>query len=102
MHRAHHCTAELSELFQWRGDAGAGPGLPEFSPEDRGRVGEELSDVLLYTLRLADVCGIDLAAASRAKLAANAAKYPAALCRGRADKYTAYAAMKQHSSQTRA
>jgi dCTP diphosphatase len=92
-------TAELSELFQWRGESGAGPGLPEFTSEERRRVGEELSDVLLYTLRLADVCGVDLAAAARAKLAANAAKYPADLCRGRSDKYTTYVAIKQQQQQ---
>jgi dCTP diphosphatase len=37
-------------------------------------VGQELSDVLLYLLRLADVCGVDLGRAALQKLADNAAK----------------------------
>lgn len=81
---------ELAEIFQWRGDAGAAPGLPGWSARDVEHVGEELSDVLLYTVRLADRCGIDLAAAALAKLRKNAAKYPAEQARGRSDKYTAY------------
>jgi hypothetical protein len=50
------------------------PGLPGFSPAERQHVGEELSDVLLYLLRLADACGVDLGAAAQAKLVRNAAK----------------------------
>ena len=51
-------------------------------------VGEELADVLLYVLRLADVCGIDMNEAVLDKVAKNAAKYPVELARGRASKYT--------------
>jgi dCTP diphosphatase len=50
-----------AELFQWRGEVK--PGLPEFTAEERVRVGEELSDVLMYLVRLADKCDIDLPAA---------------------------------------
>jgi hypothetical protein len=53
-------VGELAEIFQWRGEVA--PGLPDFSTADRQHTGEELSDVLLYLVRLADVCGIDLAA----------------------------------------
>eukprot|EP00887_Chlorella_sp_A99_P003547 scaffold7.g3547.t1 len=47
-----------------------------------------LADVLLYLVRLADACGIDLGAAALDKLAKNAAKYPVHACRGSAAKYT--------------
>jgi dCTP diphosphatase len=67
-------VGELSEIFQWRGDAGAGPGLPGFTPKEREHLGEELADVMLYLTRLSDVCGVDLAAAVRDKLKKNAAK----------------------------
>ena len=53
--------------------------------------GEELSDVLLYLVRLADACHVDLAEAVLRKLTKNADKYPAHRCRGSAAKYTAYA-----------
>lgn len=81
-------TGELAECFQWKGEVA--PGLPGFTSQERRHVGEELSDVLLYLVRLSDVCGIDLAAAVTAKLASNAAKYPAHRCRGSSAKYTQY------------
>ena len=84
---------ELSELFQWRGDVS--PGLPEFSPEEKIRVGEELSDVLLYLVRLSDRCGIDLAAAAQRKIKRNEEKYPSEACRGKSAKYHAYATEKK-------
>ncbi len=83
-------VGELAELFQWRGDAGAAPGLPGWAPRDVEHLGEELSDVLLYLLRLADRCGVDLAAAATRKMELNRRKYPAALARGSSAKYTAY------------
>jgi dCTP diphosphatase len=81
-------VGEVSECFQWRGECL--PGLPGWSARDREHLGEELSDVLLYLVRLADRCGIDLAAAAERKMALNRAKYPAALARGSSAKYTAY------------
>ncbi|EFN57198.1 hypothetical protein CHLNCDRAFT_14766, partial [Chlorella variabilis] len=81
-------AGELAECFQWKGEVL--PGLPGFSAEERQLIGEELSDVLLYLVRLSDACGIDLAAAAAAKLRKNAAKYPADRCRGSSAKYTRY------------
>lgn len=74
-------AAELLELFQWR--AADEP----LDDERRARVGEELADVLMYAMLLADRADIDLLAATRAKLEANRAKYPVAKARGRSDKY---------------
>ena len=86
-------VGELSEIFQWKGEVT--PGLPEFSEHERTHVGEELSDCLLYLVRLADVCGVNLSRAVSDKIAKNAAKYPSDRCRGSADKYTAYQAEDQ-------
>eukprot|EP00966_Prymnesium_polylepis_P307864 7114600-Prymnesium_polylepis.1 len=83
-------VGELCELLQWRGDDGAKPGLADWSAQERTRVAEELSDVLSYVMRLADVCEIDLPAAALEKLAANRAKYPADQVRGSSAKYTEY------------
>lgn len=67
-------VGELAELVQW---------LPADEVRERARnaalkarLGEELSDVLLYLVLLADVVDVDLASAARAKLAANATKHP--------------------------
>ncbi|GIL79672.1 hypothetical protein Vretimale_12258 [Volvox reticuliferus] len=83
-------TGELCELFQWRPEAEAGRGLPGFSDQERQAVEEELADVLLYLLRLSDMCGVDLGRAALSKILKNAAKYPAAKCHGSSAKYTAY------------
>lgn len=61
-------VGELSELFQWRGDEGSRPGLPEWSEEDKVHLGEEMADVFNYLIRLADRCEVDLPAAVRRKL----------------------------------
>ena len=47
---------------------------------------EELADVLLYLVRLADQLGIDLEQAAEEKLEVNAQKYPIAKARGNATK----------------
>jgi dCTP diphosphatase len=45
-----------------------------------------MADVLIYLVRLADVTGIDLLDAASAKIAANAARYPADEVRGSSEK----------------
>ena len=85
-------VGELAECFQWKSEVARN--LPEFSEPEKIHVGEELADVLIYTVRLADVCGISLNDCVPRKVALNARKYPADRARGRADKYTAYTSAK--------
>lgn len=77
-------AAELLEPFQWLTDEQS-RNLPADKLE---QVAEELADVLLYTLQLADKLGIDPLAAAWNKLRLNGEKYPADLARGRSTKYT--------------
>jgi dCTP diphosphatase len=78
-------VGELSEIFQWRGEC---PRLlPGWKAQDKVHLGEELSDVLIYLVRLADRSGIDLCGAVTRKFAMNAAKYPPGLAYGSAKKY---------------
>ena len=67
-------AAELLEHFQWAD----GP-----TPEQFPHMVEELADVLIYCLVLANALGIDLSQAVRQKLANNDTKYPAEEYRGR-------------------
>ncbi|KAB2061926.1 hypothetical protein ERO13_A10G110000v2 [Gossypium hirsutum] len=67
-------VGELSEIFQWRGEVDKG--LPNWEESEKEHLGEELSDVLLYLIRLSDICGIDLGDAASRKLVKNAIKYP--------------------------
>ena len=53
-------------------------------------MGEELADIFVYLVRLADQLGIDLPEAVDRKIALNEAKYPADLVRGSAKKYSEY------------
>jgi NTP pyrophosphatase (non-canonical NTP hydrolase) len=68
-------VGELAELFQWVPADAAAMSVEE--PGRRERVGQEMADVLLYLVRLADVLGIDLMEAARAKQASARAKFPA-------------------------
>ncbi|CAI9753838.1 unnamed protein product [Fraxinus pennsylvanica] len=67
-------VGELSEIFQWKGEVARG--LPNWTSDEKQHVEEELSDVLLYLLQLADVCGVDLGQAALTKIIKNAQKYP--------------------------
>ncbi|KAK1363448.1 dCTP pyrophosphatase 1 [Heracleum sosnowskyi] len=67
-------VGELSEIFQWKGEVERG--LPNWSSDDKEHLEEELSDVLLYLVQLADVCGLDLGKAALSKILKNAQKYP--------------------------
>lgn len=76
-------AAELVEHFQWA--------TPEESvaltPEKAMEVQEEMADVLVYLVELADVLNIDLIHAAHDKIAKNALKYPVEKARGNATKY---------------
>ncbi|KAH6556140.1 hypothetical protein KP509_1Z202000 [Ceratopteris richardii] len=61
-------------LALWRGEVP--PGLPDWSADEKEHLEEELSDVLLYLVRLADVCNVNLGEAALEKLRKNASKYP--------------------------
>lgn len=52
------------------------------------QVKEELADIFLYLLRIADVMKIDLLDASQLKMQQNAEKYPVELAKGNCKKYT--------------
>ncbi|GAB2227876.1 hypothetical protein Droror1_Dr00009704 [Drosera rotundifolia] len=73
-------VGELSELFQWKGEVPRG--LPGWSEDEKTHLGEELSDVLLYLVRLSDICNVDLGKATLRKLELNAIKYPVHLAKG--------------------
>jgi NTP pyrophosphatase (non-canonical NTP hydrolase) len=74
-------AAELMEHFQWL-DVAESRRLAE-DPERQQAVGEEIADVLSYTLALANVLNLDLATALQQKMAKNRLKYPANDFQGR-------------------
>ncbi|KAG6506813.1 dCTP pyrophosphatase 1-like [Zingiber officinale] len=68
-------VGELAEIFQWKGEVARG--IPDWEEEEKQHLGEELSDVLLYLVRLSDMCGVDLGKAALRKIKLNGIKYPA-------------------------
>lgn len=81
-------VGELSEIFQWKGEVKEG--LNDWTEKEKEHVGEELSDVLLYLIRLSDKCGIDLGQAALDKIKKNEEKYPADKVKSSSKKYTEY------------
>ena len=79
-------AGELQERFLWKTDAEVDQDLAD--PAKKAGVAEEIADVVMFAMLLADRLGLDLADAIAAKLAANAKKYPVKLARGSARKYT--------------
>jgi dCTP diphosphatase len=77
-------VAELQEHFLWTTPAEA----EGIVAKHRQRIAEEIGDVLLYLIRLADKVGIEPVEAARQKLDLNATKYPVEKARGNHKKYT--------------
>jgi NTP pyrophosphatase (non-canonical NTP hydrolase) len=67
-------AAELAEIFQWM--------TPEQSQavytdrELQEQIGDEVADVMLYLLQIADYSGVNIEAAIERKLIKNAKKHP--------------------------
>lgn len=78
-------AGELLEIFQWLTDQQART-ITE-SQADLQRVRDELADILIYLVRLADVLDISLEEAVETKLHHNERRYPVEIARGNATKY---------------
>lgn len=79
-------AAELMEHFQWLTVEQS----TQLEPGALQEIGEELADIVLYSLSLANCLQIDLAETVLAKMAKNERKYPKEQVRGKAHKYTYY------------
>ena len=70
-------ASELLELFLWKGNEDADP----------AKLKEELADVLMYALLLADKHDLDIASIIEEKIRKNGDKYPVDKAKGSAKKY---------------
>lgn len=77
-------AAELLECFQWLSEEQS----RNLNPEQLAAVRDELADVLVYLVRLADKLDVNLLDAVREKMVKNALKYPADKARGSIKKYS--------------
>ncbi len=67
-------SGELLELFQWLSDEASAARLAD--ADFRRAVADEISDVLMYLLSLANTLDLDISAAAQDKMARNRKKYP--------------------------
>ena len=76
-------AAELLEHFQWLTEEQS----KTLAPEKLVEVADEIADVMLYLVQIADKLDIDLLKAATDKLAKNRGKYPVDRSRGSSRKY---------------
>ena len=76
-------AGELLEHFQWLTETES----YALNATAMVAVSEELADIFLYLIRLADRLSVDLPAVAREKIRINAAKYPIEKARGNSRKY---------------
>ena len=77
-------VGEVAEILQWVDDDRVSELI---NSGGRDRLAEELADVLIYLVRVADRSGVNLERAVRDKLTSNNEKYPKDKSRGSAKKY---------------
>jgi dCTP diphosphatase len=78
-------AAELLELFRWLTEKQSIEIVN--SEKQMVLVREEIADVFLFLVRLADKLGVDIEQAALEKIKINATKYPVKLSKGNIDKY---------------
>jgi dCTP diphosphatase len=78
-------AAELSEIIQW-----SNPDVSELMENEDLKIkfGEELSDVMIYCLRLFSILGLEPISTINNKISKNEQKYPVELSKGRSTKYS--------------
>lgn len=79
-------ASELVECFQWLTEEQS----RSLSADQLAAVTDEIADVQLYLIRLADKIGVDISVAIEQKIKKNEAKYPAEKVKGSSKKYTEY------------
>ena len=79
-------SSELLEVFQWLKDEQSL--VENLSEKDLQLIKEEIADIQIYLLRLADKLGIDIETVTLEKIEKNAKKYPVKLSMSNATKYS--------------
>ncbi len=74
-------ASELNELFLWKKDS-------EIDTVNINRIKDELADVLIYSLLLAEKFDLDIFQIIEEKIKKNSIKYPLEKSKGSAKKYT--------------
>lgn len=78
-------VGELSDIFQWLSEEQSK--IENIDSKSLEKTKEEIADVFLYILRIADKLNIDLEKEAVKKIRINAEKYPIELSKGNSVKY---------------
>lgn len=73
-------AAELLEVFQWSGS-------DTVCESKKDKIREELADVLVYCVQMADICGLNMDEIIQEKIKQNNEKYPVEKAKDSAKKY---------------
>lgn len=76
-------AAELLEVFQWSG-------TDTVCESKKEKIKEELADVLVYCIHMADACGLDMDEIVQEKMKSNNEKYPVEKAKNTAKKYNEF------------
>ena len=79
-------ASELLEHFQWLTEKDSS----SLDAKTLSEVADEIADIQLYLIQIADKLGVDIATTAMAKIEKNAEKYPADKVRGQSKKYNQY------------
>jgi len=77
-------AGELLEIFQWLTEEQSSCG--SLTPEQLNDASDELADIMIYAIRLADKLDVDLEASISRKIEKNAARYTVEAAKGNAQK----------------
>ena len=77
-------AAELMEIFQWSSQKES----KNPSEKQLDSIKEEVADIAIYLIRIADILDIDLPSTIAEKIKSNDAKYPIDKSKGSSKKYT--------------
>ena len=75
-------AAELLENFQWAKEDLI------LKKDNVVRISDEIADVLIYSIRLCEILGLDPIDIANKKIEKNGVKYPVKLSKGKSEKYT--------------
>lgn len=79
-------VGELAALLRFLDDTAVYELLS--TTDGRAAITEEIADIAIFLVRLADVCHVDIATAVTEKIEVNGVRYPVNQARGSAAKYT--------------
>ena len=78
-------VGELLDLLQWKSEKNSE--VDKLSEKELEHIKEELADIFLYLIRIADKLDVNLIEVAEKKIIKNAIKYPVEISKGNSKKY---------------